>query len=163
MTLQEELGLLNAIQRSSHEVVLSIVLSGSMLTKEGDRILRPLGLTDSQFNVLMLLKYQTESGSLNQTRLGNMLLVNRSNVTGLIDRMEQAGWVVRESEKRDRRVKQVRLTKAGRQLLDRAEQVYFERVEEIMSAFNRTEQRQLVKMLETIRQRMGVAVRGKGV
>ena len=85
MSLQKELGLPNPLEAPGHEAVLNIVLTGELLAKEGDRLLRPFGLTDSQFNVLMLLKYQVKGGGINQTRLGQMLLVNRSNVTGLVD------------------------------------------------------------------------------
>ena len=90
MSLQDELGLENSIKNRAHEALLNVVLTGTLLVKEGDRVLRPFGLTDAQFNVLMLLKYQSDHGEMNQTSLGNMLLVNRSNVTGLIDRLEQA-------------------------------------------------------------------------
>jgi DNA-binding MarR family transcriptional regulator len=121
------------------------------MTKEGDRLLRPLGLTDAQFNILMLLKYQSESGRINQTQLGQMLLVNRSNVTGLVDRMEQAGWVERTAESGDRRVKMVQLTPSGRKLLERAEKAYYLRVDEIMGGLSANEVRQLCRLLERIR------------
>jgi DNA-binding MarR family transcriptional regulator len=43
-------------------------------------------------------------------------VVDRSNVTGLIDRMETAGWVRRVDDPADRRVYRVALTPAGRRL-----------------------------------------------
>ncbi|MCX7019480.1 MAG: MarR family transcriptional regulator [Candidatus Sumerlaeota bacterium] len=46
-----------------------------------------------------------------------------SNVTGLIDRMEKAGWVERAADTADRRVKRLRLTADGRRLIQRAEEV----------------------------------------
>jgi DNA-binding MarR family transcriptional regulator len=154
MSLQQELGFPNPIEDLEHEAVISIVLTGQMLAKEGDRLLRPLGLTDSQFNILILLKYQVQGGEINQTQLGQMLLVNRSNVTGLVDRMEQAGWIERVGEARDRRVKRVRMTSAGRKLTDRAENVYFDRIHQVMSALTSAENRQLCQLLERLRERL---------
>lgn len=154
MTLQDELGLIKAIENPAHETVISIVLTGGRLTKEGDRLLRPFKLTDSQFNVLMLLKHQSGPDGMSQTKLGKMLLVNRSNVTGLIDRMEQAGWVERVDEADDRRVKRVRLTNSGRKLLEKAEKAYFKRVEEVMGPLEPGQIQALTRLLAEIRSRL---------
>jgi DNA-binding MarR family transcriptional regulator len=154
MSLQSDLGLPNKIINSGHEAVLNIVLTAAILSKEGDRILRPIGLTDSQFNVLMLLKHQTDDGRINQTRLGRMLLVNRSNVTGLIDRMEQAGWVRRHPAPADRRVKMVSLTEKGKKLVARAEKIYLDRIVALWDHFPESAVPQLCRQLERLRQRV---------
>ena len=152
MDLQQELGLPNPIQNPQHETLMGIVLTGAILTKEGDRLLSAFGLTDSQFNVLMLLRYQTEDGQLNQTQLGRMLLVNRSNVTGLVDRMEKAGWVQRVAKSGDRRVKQIKLTPPGRRLVERAEKSYFQRIDEVFGVIGPEEQVETRRLLARIRQ-----------
>ncbi|MFH1741680.1 MAG: MarR family transcriptional regulator [bacterium] len=154
MSLQSELGLSNPIETRAHEALMNVVLTGELLAKEGHRLMRPLGLTDAQFNVLMLLKYQSENGELSQTSLGNMLVVNRSNVTGLIDRLEQAGLVKRTADSGDRRVNKVRLTTAGQKLLGRAEKAYLARVEEVMGTLTNAENAQLCSLLERIRRKL---------
>jgi DNA-binding MarR family transcriptional regulator len=151
MALGEELGFRNPVQYPGHEALLALVVTAGLLAKEGDRVLRPLGLTDSQFNVLALLRFQSEDGSLDQSTLGRMLVVNRSNVTGLIDRMERSGWVERLSDRDDRRVKRVRLTAAGRRLLERADRVYFQRVIDVMGSLPEREREQLARTLEKVR------------
>lgn len=151
MSLNQELGLKQPVQKLEHEALMSLLYTALQLNKEGYRLLRPYGLTDSQFNLLMLLKHQGEEEGLTQTRLGEMLLVNRSNVTGLIDRLEKLGLAKRDAQPGDRRVNSVRLTDAGRELLDQAETIYYDRVQEIMGALNEREQRQLIRLLERIR------------
>ena len=47
MSLQKELGLRTPLQYLGGEAVLNIVHTGSLLVKEGDRVFKPLGLTDS--------------------------------------------------------------------------------------------------------------------
>jgi len=156
MSLKEELGLLRPFRNKAHETLLNIILTGTLLAKEGSRILQPFGLTDAQFNVLMLLKFQSLEGKLNQTSLGNMLLVNRSNVTGLIDRMEAAGLVNRTADPEDRRVKHIVITDAGRQVLEKASRAYFSCIDQIMSELQEDEFAVLTEMLERVRKRLRV-------
>ncbi len=151
MTLQQELGLINPIESSAHEVLMNVVFTGELLAKEMNRLLRPFQLTDAQFNVLLLLRYQSNRGGMTQTDLGKMLLVNRSNVTGLVDRMEKAGWVSRSADAGDRRVNQIKITKPGKRLLERVETIYYTRIEEIMTSFASEEHTQLCHMLERVR------------
>ncbi len=48
--------------------------------------------------------------------LARMLACDNSNVTGIIDRLEERGLVERRAAKRDRRVKLVALTREGKRL-----------------------------------------------
>ena len=88
---------------------------------------------------------------MNQTELGTMLLVNRSNVTGLVDRMEQARLVKRIPDNDDRRVNLVEMTEAGEKILESAQVLYFKRIEEITSVLSSNEDNHLCKILERIR------------
>ena len=72
-------------------------------------------LSPSQFNVLNLL-HLTPDG-LSQTELSRQLIMHRSNLTGLVDRLEQRGLVARREVAADRRAYSVVLTPAGTQLL----------------------------------------------
>ena len=161
MGLQKELGLKNPFMHKGHETVLNIVLTGTLLAKEGNRVLQPFSLTDAQFNVLMLLKYQTSGGRINQTNLGNMMLVNRSNITGLIDRMEKSGLVRRISDPEDRRVNHVEITDKGSRILARANKVYYTRLEEIMSVLPKKEFNLLCRTLENVRQQLRTKLQTK--
>ena len=154
MGLQKELGLSKPLIHQGHEAVLNIALTGTLLTKEGHRILQPFGLTGAQFNVLMLLKYQSVDGRINQTNLGKMLLVNRSNITGLVDRMEKAGLVRRIADPKDRRVNYVEITDVGSEVLTKANKAYIERVDEVMSVLSDSDYDNLCKLMETIREHL---------
>ena len=72
-------------------------------------------LSSSQFNVLNLLFDMTEG--CNQIELSRLLIMHRSNATGLIDRLEARGLLQRKPIARDRRAHQVVLTAAGRKLV----------------------------------------------
>ncbi len=151
MPLQQELNLLHPVEDARNEAALNIVLTGELLSKEADRILKPFKMTQAQFNVLMLLRFQSEKGEVNQTRLGRMLLVNRSNVTGLVDRMERDGLVERVAEPGDRRVKKVKISEAGRKACEKAAKTYFARIEEIIGPLGANGVKELCRQLDHIR------------
>ena len=154
MSLQQELGFKKPFQTQGHEALLNIVLTGSLLNKEGTRFFRPFGITEAQFNVLMILKYQSDQGRINQTSLGNMMLVNRSNVTGLVDRMEKAGLVRRIDDPQDRRVNLVEMTAQGATVLETAGKAYYARIEQLMEGMSSQEYALLSLTLEKIRARL---------
>ena len=72
-------------------------------------------LSPSQFNVLNLLRLTPEG--LSQIELSRELIMHRSNVTGLLDRLERRGLVVRREVAADRRAYNVVLTATGARLL----------------------------------------------
>ncbi len=154
MGLHEELGFKKPFRHRGHEALLNIMVTGDILKKEGQKILSPFEITEAHFNILMLLNYQSEDGRLNQTELGNMLLVNRSNVTGLIDRMEKTGLVRRVSDDADRRVNLVEITPEGIGILNNAQKAYFVRIDEIMSGLSADERLNLCSRMETIRKKV---------
>ncbi len=69
-------------------------------------------LGPSQFNVLKLLHDQPEGCT--QTELSRALLVHRSNITGLLNRLERRKLIARRDSATDRRAYRVLLTAAGR-------------------------------------------------
>jgi DNA-binding MarR family transcriptional regulator len=72
-------------------------------------------LSPSQFSVLNLLRGVSDGFS--QTELSRALVMHRSNVTGLVDRLEQRRLVARRENAADRRAWRVVLTPAGTALL----------------------------------------------
>src|SRR5690242_6421461 len=69
-----------------------------------------VGLTATQLNVLKLLG---EIGELSLSELSRRLAAQNSTVTGIVDRMVQAGLVSREQSAEDRRVWRIRATDKG--------------------------------------------------
>lgn len=154
MGLCEELGFPNPLHDLRHELALSIVHTSELLSKEADRLLLAFKLTEAQFNVLMLLKYQAGPDGLTQTNLSRFLLVNRANITGLMDRMERDQLITRTSELADRRLKRIRMTSRGINLLEKAEKAYIGRVYETLGHIADVDTLKILQMLEGIRRRL---------
>jgi DNA-binding MarR family transcriptional regulator len=81
-------------------------------------------LSPSQFNVLNLLRLNP--AGLSQTDLSRQLIMHRSNVTGLVDRLEQRDLVTRRDAAGDRRAYSVVLTAAGTALLKQVMPLYYQ-------------------------------------
>jgi MarR family transcriptional regulator, organic hydroperoxide resistance regulator len=82
---------------------------------EMGQTLKPTGLSIPQFDVLSTL---TEQEGLSQSDLATRLYVTKGNVSGLIDRLVDAGLVERRSAPGDRRSNAVFLTPEGRTVAD---------------------------------------------
>lgn len=80
-----------------------------------------------------------------------MLLIHRSNITGIIDRMEKAGLVRRIADPEDRRIHYVEMTDMGKETLEDAHKVYHQRLDEIMFALSESDNRKIIALLEVIR------------
>lgn len=154
MSLSYELGFPNELRHRDHEALLNILHTAELLKKESQQLFKPLGITGAQFNVLILLLAQTRDGAMNQSELGRMLTVNRSNITGLTDRLEKQGLVRREPDPDDRRVNNVRLTGKGAEIARKAQELYLGRIHEIMGGLNENEWDDLSMMLTIVRKRL---------
>ena len=154
MGLSEELGFPKRFANEDHEALLSVLVTGELMKKEATRLFAPLGITGAQFNVLVLLHAQTEDGTMSQSDLGRLLTVHRSNVTGLVDRLEKLGLVQRVDDHSDRRVNRIALTEPGREKARKGEELYIGRIHAIMSVLEPEEWRVLSSSLEKIRTRM---------
>ncbi len=122
-TLQEKMRLPEPIHQEGHELIMATMLTTRMLSMAARALLGPLGFTEAQFNVLMLLQYQFPDG-ITQVELSKRMVVNKANITGLVDRMERDGLVKRTAHPTDRRAHVVKVTTEGGKRLVAAEKAY---------------------------------------
>jgi DNA-binding MarR family transcriptional regulator len=152
MPLKEELKLKKGFDIVEHEALLNIYYTSNLLKKRADELFKASGLTDVQYNVMALLTYQAgKEGGLSQAQLSDMMLVNRANITTLIDRMEKAGLVARTAHSEDRRFNIIKLTTKGKKLFEKVEPHYFEQIRQVMSGATESEQKKLMAILEKVR------------
>jgi DNA-binding MarR family transcriptional regulator len=105
-------------------------------------------LSPSQFNILNLL--HLEPKGLSQAELGRLLIMNRSNVTGLVDRLEGRGLLQRHEVPGDRGAYSVGLTPEGTKLLEEILPHYYEGAEAIWDGVPVERVETLTKDLERI-------------
>ncbi len=83
------------------------------------RLEREHGLALSSYEVLLLLS-QAPDNSLRMGNLADLLLLSRSGLTRLVDRLAARGYVERHTCPSDRRGTYARLTEAGRKKFEQA-------------------------------------------
>ena len=81
-----------------------------------DKAMKPLGVTRSQYWVISNLTRHNGEGMM-QTELANVMNVGKVTLGGLIDRLEDTGYVVRKPDPVDRRAKRIHLTPQGKKLV----------------------------------------------
>ncbi|MCE5340436.1 MAG: MarR family transcriptional regulator [Planctomycetaceae bacterium] len=152
MALKEELKLKRGFDVVEHEAMLNIYYTTASLKKRADAFFKTLGLTDVQFNVMMLLSYQGGGEGLSQVQLSDMMLVNRANVTTLIDRMEKTSLVERTSLSGDRRTNIIKMTTKGKKVFEKAEPMYDKIIKQAMTGFGLGDLKKLISILEKVRE-----------
>lgn len=105
-------------------------------------------LSPSQFNILNLL--HEHPGGCTQIELSRQLIMHRSNVTGLVDRLEARGLLQRQDSLTDRRAFIVVLTPAGRKLIRQIQPHYYQAAETVWEGVTIERTKQLVSELAAI-------------
>ncbi len=118
-----------------------------------ERVMQPyfarFGITGSQWGVLRNLHRAEQDGlpRLRLTELSERLLIRPPSVTGLVDRLERAGLLVRHSSTTDLRAKQIGLTSAGRKLVQRVLAVHKEQIDSLLTGLSVQERTELHRLL----------------
>src|SRR5918911_4943166 len=113
--LQHELRKKRPFESPEQEAALSVLRTSDRLQICLTRLLREHGLTPSQYNVLRILR--GEGKPLPILEIASRTITVVPGITGLIDRLEQAGFVNRLRCEKDRRVIYVALTDQGSNIL----------------------------------------------
>src|SRR6476659_1025000 len=116
--LQHELKKKRPFESPEEEAALNIVRTSDQLQIRFARLLREYGLSSpTQYNILRILR--GEGKPLPMLEIASRTVTVVPGITGLIDRLEQAGMVRRERCSEDRRVIYVALSERGVELLGR--------------------------------------------
>jgi DNA-binding MarR family transcriptional regulator len=104
-----------------HATFLNLLQAANELTQGVAELLKPAGLTPTQYNVLRVLRGAGEE-PLTCGEMGERLIARDPDVTRLLDRLERNGLISRERSEEDRRVVVTRITEKGRRLVDRLDE-----------------------------------------
>ena len=115
--LKDELKQTRPFKSLCEEAQLNIVRTSNLLTDSMEQMLKPHGITGTQYNVLRILRGAGPDG-LCRNEVSSRLINRMPDATRLLDRMEEAGLVTRERSETDRRLVRTLLTEKGRKLVD---------------------------------------------
>jgi DNA-binding MarR family transcriptional regulator len=121
-----------------------------------ERIMQPyfaqFGISGSQWGVLRTLYRTDQEGlpALRLTDLSERLLIRPPSVTGVVDRLERAGLVVRDGSPTDLRAKQVALTGQGRALVEKILAIHARQIDAVLGGLSAAEQASLHQLLHRL-------------
>lgn len=110
----------------------------------------PHGLQPGWFDLLAALRRQGAPYELTPTRLTEATLLSSGGTTKRLDRLAEAGLIERLPDPHDRRGTLVRLTRQGKQVIDRALQTHLENERRLLQVLSRDEQRTFEGLLRTL-------------
>ena len=117
--LQAEIKQSRPFPRPSAEAFLGILRTAAVLEHQLSEVLKPHGLTSTQYNVLRILRGAGKAGLCGRD-IGERLVSQVPDIPRLLDRMEDLGMLQRERDPVDRRQVTARITAKGLKLLNQA-------------------------------------------
>jgi DNA-binding MarR family transcriptional regulator len=113
-------------------------------------VYREHGLESGWHDVLATLRRTGAPFRLRPTDLTDATMLTSSGTTKRLDRLEQAGLIAREPDPDDRRGTLIRLTPAGRRLIDKVTEAYLANEKRLVGALTAAERRQLADLLRKL-------------
>jgi DNA-binding MarR family transcriptional regulator len=98
------------------EVFLSLLRAADELMRDVEELLKPFGLSPTQYNVLRILRGAGDDG-LACRDIGARMITRDPDVTRLLDRLEARQLIRRHRSTEDRRVVLAEISASGRALL----------------------------------------------
>jgi DNA-binding MarR family transcriptional regulator len=120
---------------------------GLISHKKLEEDLGKVGITPPQFYVLATIGY---AGGLPFGEIGAKMMVTVSNLTGIVDRLEEKKLVVRKRDERDRRVVHVVLTDKGTKLYKTTIPLFEKSIAEVFLRLNLAQQKELSTLLRKL-------------
>ena len=114
--IQAELKQTRPFTSTGEEASIAILRTADELQQQLIELLKPYGLSPTQFNALRILRGAGEAG-LPCSEIGERMINHDPDITRLLDRLEQRDLVARQRDAKDRRVHVARITKTGLDLL----------------------------------------------
>lgn len=151
--LKTEIKSSGAFASVEEEVSLNILRTAALLEHAVAERLKPHGLTATQYNVLRILRGAGDEG-LCRNEVGERMLKPVPDVTRLLDRMEDAGLVVRRRDGDDRRFVTARITRSGLAKLASLDEPVTRMHEKLLGHMGKQDLSRLAKLLEESRERM---------
>lgn len=122
-----------------------------------ERLLR-LGVSMAQLHIMYTLQ---RTGEMTMSHLADVLNVSLSNATGLIDRMEERGFIERYRVPTDRRIVLVRVTPSGEAMLGEVDALSDELLRSVLGHLSTSQLRSVGHAMSALREAVDSTVGSK--
>ncbi len=148
--LQHEIKKKRPFESPQQEAALSVLRTSDQLQIRFARLFRDHGLTPSQYNILRILRGEGKPLPILEIAARTITVV--PGITGLIDRLEQAGFVNRLRCEKDRRVIYVALTDLGTETLAALDEPLLSLHRKLLGHLSQADLKELIRLLEKVRE-----------
>jgi DNA-binding MarR family transcriptional regulator len=148
--LKEEIRQNKPFAGLEEEALLNIRRTSGYVEDITQQILKDRGLTDSQYNVLRILRGGGAEG-LRCTEIGERMITRDPDITRLLNRLQGRRLVGRHRDIRDRRVVHIRISAAGRALLTELDPLVEASAISIVGHLTQDKLALLIDLLEDVR------------
>jgi DNA-binding MarR family transcriptional regulator len=139
---------------SQEELYLSLIRTADMLTRHSSRLLKEVGISHAQYNVMRILRGAGADG-LPCGEISARLITRDPDVTRLLDRLATRGLVERGRSTGDRRVVSAKITEAGLALLADLDRPILDGHKAQFELLDEKEIQEMLERLTKVRQQLG--------
>src|SRR5277367_1685324 len=148
--LQAELKQRIPFTSREQEAYLSLLRTADALQAQVEAWLKDFGLTGTQYNALRILRGAGPEG-LPCREIGERMITHDPDITRLLNRLEDRGFVLRARAKQDRRVIYGKITASGLKLLREMDAPIEKRGREMFRHVGQEKLKRLIDLLELVR------------
>jgi DNA-binding MarR family transcriptional regulator len=152
--LQAELKQNIPFSSREQEAYLALLRTADALQTQVEARLKEFGLTGTQYNALRILRGAGPEG-LPCREIGERMITHDPDITRLLNRLEDRGFVKRTRAKNDRRVICGKITPAGLKLLREMDSPLEKRGREMLRHVGQEKLKELIELLELVRSGKG--------
>jgi DNA-binding MarR family transcriptional regulator len=149
-SLQAELKQKIPFTSREQEAILSVMRTADALQARVEDFLKDFELTGTQYNLLRILRGAGSEG-LPCREISERMIARDSDITRLLDRMEERGFVERERAGHDQRVILGKITGAGLKQLREMDGPIDKHGKEMLRHVGQGKLKQLIELLELVR------------
>ena len=148
--LRDEIKQTRPFSSPAAEAVVSILRTAAVVQRHMSQVVEGNGVTIQQYNVLRILRGAGTVG-LPTLAIRDRMIEEAAGITRLLDKLETAGYVVRERSTPDRRQVLCQITPAGLRLLTQLDEPVDAANEYALSMLDDSEKHALLELLGAVR------------
>jgi MarR family transcriptional regulator, 2-MHQ and catechol-resistance regulon repressor len=131
------------------KVIAVLVRASETIKKDLDMTYKNYGLTFSQYNVLRILS-NSKNGQNKVNIVSKIMLVSSSNITGVTQRLEKSGLLLRKQDPSDERITVLEITPKGSRILNNIQKSHLSKINNYLKDLSSQKQRNLFEDLKLL-------------
>ena len=111
-------GILKEKGRTYENIIYVLALIYNLANQKAEEYFAQYKLNVAKFNVLMLAAFRNKGKGITQVEMAKSLIASASNITKIAEELKKRGLISRTQNPLSRRENLIRITPAGRKLID---------------------------------------------